>query len=103
MLSAWFVLQLAKKTTSEYSFVGFETGESETVLPETGGIGSYDKPLSNVKFVTGTKIFWPFPKEYHGTFDLVTTRMLGTTLVSMQWDLAFDNMMTLVKPGGMLQ
>lgn len=44
-----------------------------------------------------------FPVEFQGTFDVVTVRLLVTTLTGDDWRLVAENLMKLLKPGGWLQ
>jgi len=48
-------------------------------------------------------ILHPYPKQDQDSFDSVHTSFLGPVLVAGQWGNAFDNMVSLAKPGGWIQ
>lgn len=44
-----------------------------------------------------------FPAHFHGTFDVVTVRLLVASLAGHEWQLMIKNLMKLLKKGGWLQ
>jgi chemotaxis methyl-accepting protein methylase len=49
----------------------------------------------NVSFETQS-LLNPFPKHYQGSFDLVSIRMVASTLAEEEWELAARNLASLL-------
>ncbi|KAL3420410.1 methyltransferase domain-containing protein [Phlyctema vagabunda] len=81
-------------------------------LPETADLHGFETSIDypdhslnlprNIKLHTANLLL-DFPAEYHGTFDVVTVKLLVSTLVGNDWSFVTKSLTKLLKPGGWLQ
>lgn len=90
----YFLQELASQLPQNAELHGFETSidypDHSSNLP------------SNIKLHTANLLL-DFPAEFHGTFDIVTVKLLVATLVGNDWDFVTKSLTKLLRPGGWLQ
>ncbi|PVH73519.1 hypothetical protein DL98DRAFT_576196 [Cadophora sp. DSE1049] len=90
---------LGDSKKQNYTLVGYDT--MPDIFPGRSK-ASVDVCLSKVIFKEHD-ILHPYPEQDQESFDSVHTNFLGPVLISGQWDIAFNNMVNLAKPGGWIQ
>jgi chemotaxis methyl-accepting protein methylase len=86
MHRAW-LLAVARALPESVTLVGFGICKSQFPQP--------DLVRKNVSFETQS-LLNPFPKHYQGSFDLVSIRMVASTLAEEEWELAARNLASLL-------
>ena len=89
-----WLFEVSKTLPSTCSFRGYDISSDQ--FPERS---SWPENVS----LQVHSILNPFPQEEQGTYDIVAVRLLVTALADIEWSIAIQNLVALLKPGGYLQ